>query len=89
MMTLLAFFVGVTTEGTRGRKLTQFVTNHVFGDLNFHVRLAVMHHECESDEFRNNRAGTCPGFDWLAITRRVRFLDFGEQLFVDVRAFFL
>ena len=50
-------------ELTGRRKLSEFVTNHVFGNENRDVNFAVMHGDGTTNKFWCNGACTRPGLD--------------------------
>src|SRR5262245_36081481 len=81
-------FAAVTLEGSRGGELTEPMANHVFGNKDFDMRLSVMNHERQSDEFRYDGASPRPGFDRLFRTAGLGGLHFLEDLEIDERTFF-
>jgi len=79
----------MSAERSRRGKFAKFMSHHVFGDEDFYVPATVVNHERVSNEFRNHGAGSGPGFDRLFFASIVQFDDFGKQLFVYKRTFFL
>src|SRR5262245_18857667 len=77
----------MTAENSRRGEFAQLVTDHVLGHEQFHELPAIVHQEVAANEVRHDRAIAGPGFDRLAVAARLP-LDFLEQLFIDVRAFF-
>jgi len=64
------------------------MSHHIFGDKNLVKHFAVVHHECETDKFRDYRASSRPGLDRLARARGSLLIDLDEQLLIDERSFF-
>ena len=86
MKLLLAAFAAVTTERSGRSEFAQLVTHHVFGDVHLHVFAAVMNHERHIHKLGNDRASTCPRFDWLTTSGFLLPLHFEKQLGIDERA---
>lgn len=78
----------MAAEVARGRELTEFVTNHIFGDEHRDESFTIMHGDRFADHFWGDHGGAAPGFDHLlsiALFGLCHFLDKGV---VDVRTFF-
>jgi len=78
----------MTFEHPCERKLTQFVSDHIFGDKNLVKYFAVVDEKRKTDELWNYRAPSGPGFNRLARAGRSLFVDFDKQLLVNIRSFF-
>jgi hypothetical protein len=63
------------------------MTDHVFGDEDFFVNLAVVDKESITDELRRNLARACPGFDWFLFAGGLKTLNFDSELLVYVWPF--
>lgn len=85
---LLASLAAVSLEGPRRCELAKLMANHIFAHQHFDVLATVVDHESLVDELGNYRASTCPGFDRFGSAALDLFLNFKEQLWIDVRAFF-
>lgn len=85
---LLGTLAAVTLERSGRGELAKFVADHVFGDEHLHMLAAVMNHERNVDELRNDRATTCPSFDRLLPSTLGLLLNFEEDLRIDVRTLF-
>ena len=79
----------MSAERSRRGKFAKLVPYHIFGDEDFYVSATVMNHECVSNKLGDHGAGSGPGFDRLFFAGIVKFDDFGKQLFVYKRTFFL
>ena len=60
---LFFLVAGVTAEGSCGGEFAEFVTYHVFGDVDGNEFVAVMDSEGMTDEFGGDHRGAAPGFD--------------------------
>ena len=78
----------MTFEYPCGRKLTQLVSHHVFGDKNLVKHLAVVDHKRKANELRDYRTSSRPGLDRLARADGVLPVDLGKQLLINERSFF-
>jgi hypothetical protein len=78
----------VFLKDTRGRKLTELVTDHVLryenGDKNF----AVVDHEGMADEIGRHHRTARPGLDRFLYPRRIHLVDFLEKMRRNERPFF-
>ena len=83
------FSLRVTLEGPGQCKLTQLMPHHFFADKHFDMLSSIVNHKRVSDEFRHNRASARPGLNRLLRIVRNCFLNFFEELDVDVRTLFL
>gem|GEM_PF-3077236 len=75
-------------EGTREGELTQFVSNHVLGDINRNKLLPVVNSESQTNEIRQNRGPTRPSLDWLTILSLARNSHLFNEVIVAKRSFF-
>jgi len=83
------FFVSrVTFESSGECKLAQLVANHLIGDVDRDVLLAVMHSDGQADELGQDHGATRPGLDRLFVFVGNRFVSFGYQVVVDKGTFF-
>ncbi len=80
--------LAVTTQFARHAELSQFVPDHVFGDLYRLELLAIVDKESMTDEVRTDRAGASPRLDRFGGSRLNVFLNLFHQLEVDVGSFF-
>ncbi len=85
---LLLTNTAVSLEDAGGRKLTQLVAHHVFGDENRDEGFSVVNGEVMTDEVRSDHGATAPGLDGLLIAGFDCCIDLAEELLIDVRAFF-
>ena len=69
------------------RKLTEFVTDHVFRYINWYVNATVVDGDCLANHVWRNCASTRPSFDNSPIISR-QGCDLFRQLYVDVWTFF-
>ena len=75
-------------EETGGGKFAQLVSYHILGDKDLVKDFAVMDQKRETHEFRNYRASSCPGLDWLTRAGSTLFVDLDKQLLINVWSFF-
>ena len=75
-------------EGTRRRKFTELVTDHIFRHEDGIENFAVVHEERVADEIGGDQRAARPGLDRLLDARSGHFLDFNEKMIVDKWAFF-
>ena len=75
-------------ENSCGRKLPEFVTDHVFRDEDGIENLAIVNEERVTDEIRGNRRTSRPGLDRFFRRGIVHFIDFFEEMLVNERTFF-
>jgi len=78
----------MTLEGPRERKFAQLVANHLVGDVDRNVLLAVVHGNRQSDEFRKDHRATRPGLDGFLVLVGHRLVGLLGQVVVDERTFF-
>jgi hypothetical protein len=57
----------VSTEGSGGSELAQFVTNHILGDIHGNMTATVMDRDSMTYERREYGRGTTPGFQNLLV----------------------
>ena len=84
----LAGHATVRLEDARGGKLAEFVTNHIFGDVDGGENLAVVNAERVADEVGRDRRAAGPSLDGLLGAGLDRLLDFLEEVIVDKETFF-
>jgi hypothetical protein len=77
----------VTSEVSRGGKLTQAVTHHVFGDVNGHMSAAIMHSDGMTYHLGKDGARPAPGANHLLLTFGIHSFNFFQQFRVDERPF--
>lgn len=65
-------------EYAGGRELAEFMTDHIFSDVNGDECLAVMHIEGVADEIGSDGRTTGPSLNGLLILRGDGLLDFLE-----------
>ncbi len=70
------FLSGVTPEIAGRRKLTEFMTYHVFRDEDRDKLVSVMHGEGVAYEIRRDHRPAGPGFNHRLFVRRNHRLDF-------------
>ena len=88
MSGLLLTDAAVGTEDAGRCEFTEFVTHHVFSDVNGDESLTVMNSEVMADKVRSNHGVAAPGLDWLAV--RAGFgngIDLGKKLLINEWAF--
>ena len=78
----------MASVSTRWSELTQFVTHHVFGDVDRYVAAAIMHSNGMSYHLREDRAGTAPSTDNGFLIFIIQLLNFFEELRAYERPFF-
>jgi hypothetical protein len=74
-------------EGSRWRKFSQLMADHVFSHKHRVENLAVVHQERVPDKVRGNHGPARPGLD-RSFCPGIGFLDFFEELDVHERTFF-
>src|SRR3569833_3541489 len=77
----------VTLEGTRQRKLTQLVADHVFGHDHRHMLAAVVHRNRQTDEIGQHGGTTRPGLDRALVIGTANGFTLFQQVHVAERAF--
>jgi hypothetical protein len=83
------FFVSrVTFESPGECELAQLVANHLIGDVNRDVLLAVVHGDGQADELGQDHGAARPGFDRLFVFVGNGFISLGYQVMVDKGTFF-
>ena len=78
----------VTTEGPGRGKFTQLMADHLLGDKDRHVDLAVVHGDRVTDHPGKNRRGTRPRADHPPLVGLIQRIDLLPQFGVDVRPLF-
>jgi hypothetical protein len=63
------------------------VADHVLGDVDRDVLLAVVHRDRETDEVRQDGRAARPGLDRTLVGRGPRGFHLVEQVVIDERAF--
>src|SRR3954466_14107077 len=76
----------VALERARERKFTELVADHLVGDVDRHVLLAVVHGDRQADEIGQDRRAARPGRDRLLVLGGARLLDLRREVMVDERA---
>ena len=71
----------VTAEHTCRRKLTQLMSDHIFGDEHLIENLTVMHLEGVTDKFRYDGTPSGPRPDWQMRIRLILMQNLVQQLF--------
>ena len=74
-------------EDTGGRELSQFVSHHVFSDIDGNKALAIMNAERVPDEIGRYGRSSRPGLNGLLCARFYRLLDFFDQVVINEEAF--
>ena len=69
------FVAAVPAEVARRRELAELVPDHVLGDVDRDVRLAVVHADRVADHRRHDRRSAAPGLDDALLARLVHLLD--------------
>src|SRR5262245_15317865 len=77
----------MAVERPRGRKLTEFVSDHVLGDEHRDVLVSVMHAERQPHELRQDGRAARPDLDHGIGARAARPFGLLEQITVNGRAF--
>ena len=79
------FFValGVAAEGAGGSEFTEFMTDHLLGNIDGNVLFAVMNGDRVTDHIGNDCRGTGPSFNHLFTALCVEFFDFFHQVAGD------
>src|SRR5438105_1952255 len=77
----------VTLEGPREREFAQLVADHLVGDVDRHVLLAVVHGDREPDEIGQDHGAARPGLDRLLVLGGHGPVDLGHQVVVDEGTF--
>ena len=75
-------------ECSRGRELPELVPHHILGNKDLMEHLAVVNHERETHELRNNRTPSGPGLYWLTGSGSNLPVDLVEHLLINKRSFF-
>src|SRR5436190_11078419 len=78
---------GVAGEEAGGRELAQLHADHVFGDHDRHVLLAVVDAERQTNELRHDGGAARPGLDHVLAAGALDSFGLLEQIPVDERAF--
>jgi hypothetical protein len=69
----------MTPVSPGGRKFTQAVSNHIFGDIDGHMSPTIMDSNSVSDHLREDGARPAPGPNNPLITTGIHILDSFEQ----------
>jgi hypothetical protein len=77
----------VALEDARERELAELVADHVLGDVDRHVLLAVVHGDGQADELRHDGRAPRPGLDRALVVAGAGLVDLGHQMVVDEGAF--
>ena len=75
-------------EGSGGSKLTEFVTDHIFGNIHRHMFASIVDSKGVSDEFGEYCRCAAPGLEDLLLAGLVHSDDSLIQCFLYERAFF-
>jgi hypothetical protein len=78
----------VTFKGTSGGELAEFVTYHIFGDVNGDVFAPVMNREGVTYEFGEDGACPAPSLEDFLFALLVEFNNALEEDFFDERTLF-
>src|SRR5579862_9732134 len=73
-------FTAVPAEMAGRRELAELVPDHVLGNVNRHVRLAVVHADGVSDHRRDDRRSAAPRLDDAFFARLVELLDLLHEM---------
>src|SRR5579885_3205548 len=74
----------MAAEVPRGRELAQLVPDHVLGDVDRHVLLAVVDRERQDDHLWHHGRGARPGLDHTLLAAARDRVDLLDQALVDV-----
>ena len=74
-------------KDSRGRKLAEFMTDHVLGDENGIKYLSVVHQKRVADKIRRYHRASRPGLDRLFRARRVHLVDLLQKMRFDEGSF--
>ena len=75
-------------EGTRRRKFAEFVSDHIFRDVDRQELFSVMNVEIKPDEVRRNRRTARPSLNGLVVAALLSGQHFVHQGRFDIVAFF-
>ena len=78
----------MTVKDPGGRKFTQLVAHHVFGDEHGNELLAVMHRYGQTQKIRNNGGATRPGLDHAVIPVFLSSSNLPNQALINKRSLF-
>jgi len=84
------FFSSLTTMSAKEPglgELSEFVSDHFFGDKHLIEHFSVMDEERMPDELRHDGAGASPSLDWLFPTDGFQLLDLSVQFRGNERTF--
>jgi hypothetical protein len=83
------FFISrVTFESPGECELAQLMANHLIGDVNRDVLLAVVHSDGQADELGQDHGATRPSFDRLFVFIGDGLVGLSYQMMVDKGTFF-
>src|ERR1043165_1097897 len=89
LLCLLSFRARMPLECSRGRKLAELVSDHVFRDIDRNVAFAVVHAECQANHIRRDSRTARPRLDDLRpLTTRANPLDHLTNALVNPGTFF-
>ena len=71
-----------------GRKFTQLVSHHIFGNKHLVEHLSIVYQKRETHELRSYRTSSCPGSYWLTRAGSRLPVNLDKQLIVNVWSFF-
>ena len=77
----------VFLKHARGRKFTELVTNHVFGDKNRIKGLSVMYQKRVADKIRRHHRAPRPRFDRFLYARAGHLVDLLQKMQLDEGSF--
>ena len=83
-----AISANVPTERSGGCKFTQFVTYHVFGNVDRDMSPTIVHRDGMTYHLREDSACATPGSNDLFVSALIHILHTLEQLRLYVGAFF-
>ncbi|KKI50896.1 hypothetical protein CHK_1620 [Christensenella hongkongensis] len=76
------FFARVPTERTCGCELAEFMSDHVFCNIDRNEFSAVMNADCVSYHIREDRGGTRPCFQHFLFVLFIHLLNARQKLFI-------
>src|SRR5207244_9789156 len=77
----------VFLKDSRGRKFTEFMTDHVLGDENGIEYLSVVHQKRVADKIRRYHRASRPGLDRLFRARGIHLVDLLQKMRFDEGSF--
>src|SRR6266581_198539 len=79
---------GMTLERPRQRKLAELVSDHVLGNIDRNVLLAVVDGDGQADEIRQDGGAARPSLDRALVVGGASGIDLLVQMVIDERALF-